>query len=236
MRLGSPARSFEDFSPCGLILITVPDDAIPSVAQGLAGASFSFRRKVVLHSSGALDSGVLAPLRSRGASVGSIHPLQTFGRRVLSLSGVHFAVEGDEPAMRLAQSLVTAWHGKLLRIKASQKPLYHVAATFASPLFTPLMEAAVRLMGRAGVGRKAAAAALRPLLLTTIENFLHTGKQSWTGPFARGDAGTIRKHLRALDRHDANLARYYRAAALAALVLFGRHPDLQRLLQERGEP
>ena len=128
----------------------------------MAGATFSFRRKVVLHTSGALDSAVLAPLRSRGGAVGSLHPLQTFGRHVLSLAGVHFAVEGDEAALRLAQSLVTDWHGKLLRLKPGQKSFYHATTTFASPLFTPLMEAAVRPMGRAGIGPKAAFHALRP--------------------------------------------------------------------------
>src|ERR1041384_3758933 len=134
MRLGTPANSIEDFARCRLILITVPDDAIAGTAAKLAKASFSFRRKVVLHTSGALDSSVLAPLRARGASVGSIHPLQTFGRHVLSLAGVHFAGEGDEAALRMARSLVTTWHGKLLRIRRAQKTLYHVAATFASPL------------------------------------------------------------------------------------------------------
>jgi len=234
VRLGRPTADYQDFSSCGLILITVPDDAISEVASWLTAASFSFRRKVVLHTSGALDSSVLAPLRTRGAAVGSLHPLQTFGRRVLSLAGVHFAVEGDETALRMAQSLVTDWQGKLIRIKPNQKPLYHAAATFASPLFTPLMEAAVRLMGRAGVPPKTAMQALQPLLSTTLQNFVHTGQQSWTGPLARGDEITVRRHLEALAHYNDDLAQYYRASALAALRLFDKHPDLQRILKEAG--
>ncbi len=236
MRLGTPTENYKDFADCPLILITVPDDAIAPVAHQLAGAGFSLARTVVLHSSGAVDSSVLAPLRAQRAAVGSLHPLQTFGRRVLSLAGVHFAIEGDEKALRVAQTLVTAWNGKTLRIRADQKAIYHAAATFASPLFTALLEAAVRLMARAGVGPKAATQALRPLLLTTLENFLYAGKQSWTGPLARGDAATIRQHLAALDRHDPTLARYYRISALTALILFRRHPELQRLLQDHDPP
>lgn len=232
MRLGTPTADYDDFADCRLILIAVPDDAIASVAARLAAASFSFRRKVVVHTSGALDSTALNPVKARGAAVASIHPLQTFGRRVLSLAGVYFAVEGDEKALRLAQSLVTDWQGKLLRIRHDQKAIYHAAATFASPLFTALLQAAVRLMGRAGIGPKAAIRALRPLLLTTLENFVHTGKQSWTGPLARGDAAPVRKHLRALTRFDPNLACYYRASALAALTLLKRNPELQRILNE----
>ncbi|MBI3667802.1 MAG: DUF2520 domain-containing protein [Acidobacteria bacterium] len=232
MHFGEPTDDCGTFSSCSLILIAVPDHAIAAVARRLAGASFSFRRKVVLHTSGALDSTELAPLRARGAAVGSIHPLQTFGRRVLSLAGVHFAVEGDEAALRLAQSLVTDWHGKLLRIKPGRKALFHAGVSFASPFFTPLMEAAVRLMGRAGIPPKTAIQALRPLLSTTLDNYAHTGRQSWTGPLAHGDVATIRRHLEALDRDNPMLARYYRVSALAALALFSRHHKPQQILTE----
>jgi predicted short-subunit dehydrogenase-like oxidoreductase (DUF2520 family) len=232
MRLGEPTDDHEDFRGCDLILITVPDDAVAGVARALAGVSFSFRRKIVLHTSGALSSAELAPLRARRASVGSLHPLQTFGRRMWSLAGVYFAVEGDEAARRMAQTLVTAWRGKLLRIKSDQKALYHAAATFASPLLAPLIEAAALLMSRAGVPPKRAIQALLPLITTTLQNFAHTGKQSWTGPLARGDAATIRRHLEALARADAELARYYRCSARAALILFKRHPELLRILRE----
>ncbi len=236
LRLGTPARSYEDFAGCDLILIAVPDDAIATVADALAGASFSFRRKVALHTSGAHDSLVLTPLRDRRAAIGSIHPLQTFGRHVLSLSGIYFAIEGDETAKRLAHTLITHLEGKVLRIRSDRKACYHAAATFASPLFTPLLEAAVRLMTAAGVPPKTARRALRPLLLTTLDNFVYTGKLSWTGPLARGDAATVRKHLECLARQDPALARYYREAALAALAMFKRHPELENILREADCP
>jgi predicted short-subunit dehydrogenase-like oxidoreductase (DUF2520 family) len=232
IRLGVPTDNYQDFARCDLILIAVPDDAIPEVATRLAGVSFSFHRKTVFHTSGALESAVLAPVRARGAAIASLHPLQTFGRRVLSLAGVYFAIEGDERALRLAQTLVTDWQGKVLRLRPGQKALYHAAATFASPLFTPLLQAAVVLMGKAGVAPKTAIQALRPLLLTTLENFTHTGKQSWTGPLARGDVQTVHRHLEALRRADAGLARYYRSSAQAALELLRKDSDLEKVLAE----
>ncbi len=232
MRRGEPTEDWEDFARCGLILIATPDDAIATVAGELAAASFSFRRKVVLHTSGALTSSELEPLRARGAFVGSLHPLQTFGRPVWSLAGVCFAVEGNAAATRAAQSLVAAWRGKVLRLRPEQKALYHAAATFVSPLLTPLLEAAVRSIGRAGVPRKRAIQVLLPLISTTLSNYVQAGPQTWTGPLARGDAVTVRKHLEALSHQDTALARYYQATALGALALFGRHADLQRLIRE----
>src|SRR3989441_9833220 len=72
-----------------VILIATPDDEIPGVAQQLAriGAE-ELRGKVVLHTSGALDSRALDTAREHGAAVGSMHPLQSFsGVAVPSLEG-----------------------------------------------------------------------------------------------------------------------------------------------------
>src|SRR3984957_5174443 len=62
-----------------VILLTTPDGALGSVANVLAGFDESkLRDKIVLHTSGALDRTVLAPLALRGSSRGSFHPLRTF--------------------------------------------------------------------------------------------------------------------------------------------------------------
>src|SRR5580692_7948591 len=62
-----------------VILITTPDRCVAEVAEELAriGAE-ELRGKIVLHTSGALSSRVLDPVKKCGAAVGSMHPLQTF--------------------------------------------------------------------------------------------------------------------------------------------------------------
>src|SRR5579863_5189020 len=62
-----------------VVLITTPDSAIEGIAKDLAklgGKEWS--GKVVLHTSGALDSSVLQSLADLGAATGSMHPMQTF--------------------------------------------------------------------------------------------------------------------------------------------------------------
>lgn len=61
----------------GVVWFCVPDGAIASAAASLSGAN-DWHGKVALHASGALTSDELAELRSRGASVSSVHPLMTF--------------------------------------------------------------------------------------------------------------------------------------------------------------
>src|SRR6266849_6328366 len=57
-----------------VVLIATPDDEIAVVAQNLARiGEEELRGRVVLHTSGAMDSGVLETLRQRGAKVGSLY-------------------------------------------------------------------------------------------------------------------------------------------------------------------
>ena len=90
----------------GLIWITVPDDAIAAVATELA-AQQEWSGRTVFHSSGALTSDALQPLRAKGARVASVHPGMTFvARSVPSLKGVPFGIEGDAAALRLARRVI----------------------------------------------------------------------------------------------------------------------------------
>src|SRR5271165_1010592 len=102
--------------PEGLIWITVPDDQIAIVAADLAEMQ-DRRERVVFHSSGALTSDELAPLRRRGATVASVHPAMTFVHRAVpSLTDVPFAIEGDLKAVRLAQQVVASLGGTSVKI------------------------------------------------------------------------------------------------------------------------
>lgn len=66
---------------CDVLLLTVRDDVIGSVAGALAEAlsgDDGACDTVILHCSGAMDLSSLEPLSALGFSVGSLHPLQSF--------------------------------------------------------------------------------------------------------------------------------------------------------------
>src|SRR5690348_5706188 len=93
---GTPVgRVSADILSADVILVSTPDSAIAGVAEDLAGVGKkSVEGKIVLHTSGALDSTVLRPLARLGAATGSIHPMQTFtGTKLPNLKGVAFAIE-----------------------------------------------------------------------------------------------------------------------------------------------
>src|SRR5262249_39378836 len=83
-----------------VILICTPDDALAGVAAELAriGAE-ELEGRIVLHTSGALDSRALDPVKRCGAITASMHPLQSFsGVGVPPFDGRVFTIEGAPAA------------------------------------------------------------------------------------------------------------------------------------------
>src|SRR5437762_13054135 len=117
-----------------VILVATPDEEIAVVARELARiGEEELRGRVILHTSGAMDSGALEPLRAHGATVGSMHPLQSFsGVAVPSLEGRVFAIEGQTQALRVARRVARELGGSPVRVAGSKKPLCHAAAALPS--------------------------------------------------------------------------------------------------------
>jgi predicted short-subunit dehydrogenase-like oxidoreductase (DUF2520 family) len=193
-----------------LVFITTPDDAIPSVAaqiQWHAGQS-------VVHCSGADSTATLESLRKLGAQVGVIHPLQTFAsvkQAIDNIPGSTFALEAEEPLLSTLKGMATALDGQWIELKASDKVLYHAAAVVACNYLVTLVKLATDLWQTFNVPPDQAIQALLPLLRGTLNNIATVGiPQCLTGPIARGDTGTISKHLDALQKTAPRLLSTYR--------------------------
>ncbi len=216
--VGAQAASLKDAHfTTSLTWICVPDDAIGDVALQIA-MDRDWKGKTVLHSSGAIDSGVLGPLRRRGAQVGSAHPLMTFvATSEPDLQGVPFALEGDAKALTLATAVVSSIGGKPFRIAPNLKPAYHAFGFFSSPAMVALIVAAQEVGKLAGFTQHHARELMEPIVRQTIKNCFQTNPQSaFSGPIKRGDVATIRKHLQVLQKN-RELLDLYRSLGRIAL-------------------
>jgi predicted short-subunit dehydrogenase-like oxidoreductase (DUF2520 family) len=206
-----------------VILVATPDDAISGVASELARiGGEELRSKIVLHTSGALHSGSLAPLKQCGAAAAGMHPLQTFsGVGVPPLEGKVFAVEGDAAAVRVARQIARALGGSPVRIAGEKKILYHAAAAIAAGQVLAIEEAAAQLLVSLGMGRREAMRALLPLTRQVLDNFERFGPHAaWTGPLSRRDYKIVAAHMRALKDFPEEFVSAYQALnRLAARVL-----------------
>lgn len=227
-----------------VIWICVPDTAIGEVATQIAERSrrlrgeSGLRGQIVVHSSGALPAAVLEPARQAGARIAAVHPVMSFPtRRIVPLKGVMFGVEAREEAVRRELSaLVRRLGGVPFAVKAETKALYHAAGSLASPLLVSTLVAAIETAELAGLEAKTATAWVRALAEATVTNVFARGpERSFSGPFARGDAETIRLHLKALRKHRI-LADVYRSLArnaIEALPVKNRRALENALARER---
>ena len=217
-----------DVASSQVILVTTPDDALAAASSVLAKVcGKTLRGKIVLHTSGANGSDVLRAAKNCGAAVGSMHPMQSFsGVKGPSLKGVHFAIEGDTAAVRVARKIVKSFSGISLRVNSEKKALYHAAGVMAAGHALALMEAATRMLMASGLKRRDALHALLPLTREVLDNFEKLGANSaWTGPLAREDYEVIRAHRKALRELPEEFGAVYDAANRLTALLFAKNPD-----------
>ncbi|HSZ19181.1 MAG TPA: Rossmann-like and DUF2520 domain-containing protein [Candidatus Acidoferrum sp.] len=210
-----------------VVLITTPDSAIEGVAKNLAQLGGSeWSGKVVLHTSGALDSRVLQPLADLGAATGSMHPMQTFSNQnIPDLANCIFGIEGGPAALRMARKMAHQMGGVAVRLSGANKAAYHAAGSFACAYVLALMEAATRLLMTQGFKRRQAMRALLPLTRQTLDNFERVGPlAAWTGPLARGDFSTVERHVKALADFAPEYLEVYKTLSRLKAKVLAAHP------------
>jgi len=157
---------------------------------------------------------ILEPARKQGANTGCFHPLQTFAsvdQAIDNIPGSMFAIEAEEPLASLLKKMATDLEGDWVILKAGDKVLYHAAAVMACNYLVTLVKLATDLWQTFDVPTAQATKALMPLLRGTLSNIENVGLPNClTGPIARGDLGTIKRHLESLSKQAPSLLDIYK--------------------------
>src|ERR1051326_1060024 len=212
-RVGAAKRAHLE---ADLVWFCVPDREIAKAASALAKL---WRGKFAFHSSGALTSDELKPLRRAGVSVASVHPLMTLVRNSSpSLKGVPFAIEGDVAAVKAGREIARKLGAEPFSIPKQNKVAHHAWGAFTSPLLVALFAAAEEVAGLAGLPATEARRKMLPIIRQTIANYAALGpEKALTGPLVRGDVEIVRKHLTALSK-TAEAKSVYRALSDSVLA------------------
>jgi len=199
-----------------LVLLTVPDDALPDLISGLAATDAIPPGRLLVHTSGRYGTSVLDPALRAGALPLALHPVMTFTGTsidVQRLVGCSFGVTAP-PQLRLAaEALVVEMGGEPEWIEEEARPLYHAALAIGANHLVTLVAQSMELLSEAGVetpGRM-----LAPLLGAALDNALRCGDLALTGPVSRGDAGTVAAHVEVVRRHSPQVLASYVAMARA---------------------
>jgi predicted short-subunit dehydrogenase-like oxidoreductase (DUF2520 family) len=204
------------------VVFAVPDDLLAEAAGHWARCAKSapaFRPAVALHTSGFHPAEILAPLRDVGAALASWHPVLAVSRPAPGrFAGATVTVEGDPAAVREAHRLATLVAARPREIPTEAKVRHHAAAVLASGHLVACLAAAARIGGDAS-GSGGELADLVALARSALDGVEASGLAAGlTGPVARGDADTIRAHLRALDPATRDLYRALGREALRAVA------------------
>jgi predicted short-subunit dehydrogenase-like oxidoreductase (DUF2520 family) len=195
-----------------LLVLATPDAAIKEVARVVEPVETT----VVAHLSGSLGLKVLAPHTRRAG----LHPLVSLpnpDRGSKRLVGAWFAVVGDP----LVRQVVDALYGRAFTVRDDQRAAYHAAASIAANHLVALLGQVERIAETADVPVEA----YLDLARDALENVADLGAaDALTGPVARGDEATIRRHVRALPTEER---RAYRAMVAAARRLLEKKQDAE---------
>lgn len=182
-----------------LVLLTVPDDVLPGLVAGLAETR-SFRTgQFVAHASGRHGYGVLDPATRQGTLPLALHPVMTLTGTSLDLArltGCPFGVTAPDQLRPVAEALVVEMGGDPVWVEEGSRTLYHAALAHGANHLVTLVAQTLELLASAGVEHPARLVA--PLMSAALDNALRQGDAALTGPVARGDAGTVAAHVRAI--------------------------------------
>ena len=226
---GVPITSIEDaVRDQDLILLTVPDDFLGQVVNGLAATNAVSPGTFVVHASGRYGIEVLRPLTDQGCLPLALHPVMTFTGTSIDLnrlSACPFGITTVETLRPVAETLVVEIGGEPVWVPEENRGLYHAALTFGANNLMTLVSQTTELLESAGITNPETLVA--PLLSASLDNALRNGDVAITGPVARGDAETVREHLRVLANFDPAVIQAYRAMARLTAIRALAHGTLQ---------
>jgi len=219
-----------------IIIITTPDDEIAGICATLSEAGAISRGDKVVHMSGAGGLDLLESARRAGSLVASVHPIQSFADiegAIENLPGSTFGITAQPEIIDWSEELVRILGGIPFLVAESDKPLYHAAACMASNYFTTLMHTVESIYVSLGLTHEEAVRAFWPLVRGTMKNIERQGTvQALTGPIARGDVGTIQKHLTAFHEKLPQFLRVYQELGVLTVDL---GMEKQTLTPERAK-
>ena len=202
-----------------LVFLAVTDGAIAPLVESLhwrAGV-------MVVHCSGATALSALAPAQAYGVAIGSFHPLLMFSdpeTALRSLPDCAIALEAREPLLATLEVLVRKLGSQSLFVPPEARAAYHAASHYGAAFVCVLLDQGMKILAAGGMKDDVSRRALLALARSTLDAIEKSDPaHAMAGVYARGDAGTARRHVEALDAIKPPVATLYRDLARHSIAL-----------------
>ncbi len=187
---------------CDILFITTPDDIIAEISEIIAASGAQLSGRIVAHMSGSLPAAVMAPLKDICGGLYSLHPMTSVTGEPLDFSKVRHTLEGAGKQEQTMLGLLSRAGIRYTRLSAENKPLYHAASCFCANYTVTLMDMAQKIYHDIGFDDETVRELIIPIMGQVLSNVAQKGTaKALTGPVSRGDTGTIKKHLAALEQY-----------------------------------
>ncbi len=199
LRAGYAVADYEALQEARLILMRVPDSAVPRVVEELRQSELALKDLSFVLCDSWLSTDALQPLRSRGASVATLISVPHSGRN-------WFVAEGQVSAMRQIRRLIEQNQARVIELRPGAKRLYFAAMLLTTTLPIPLFIAAQKALRGSGVSGNHLHALLNEMAQSMLKKFSKGSRATWSGPLTECSEETASAYFEELRRSDPNIA------------------------------
>lgn len=174
-------------------LICVPDNAISKIAKNIC-----YKNSVLIHTSASTNISVL---KKYSKSCGVFYPLQTFkiNSKSVNFNNLPIFIEyTDNQTNNILKNWIKLLNGKLIFADSEKRLLVHIAAIFANNFTNHMIAISHEIAEINNIDFDL----FKPLIIETFNKITKMSPlEIQTGPAIRNDKNTIKKHLKALEKH-----------------------------------
>jgi hypothetical protein len=220
LRAGHAARGPEELNSVSAILFHAPDGQVRQIAALLEGADIDWKDKSIIFCDCEVPVSILDRFRALGAA--------TAEARQFGIAGA-IMVEGKPPALGHALRIASELKLRAIEIEPGTSDVFAATVTLSSAALTPLVNRAAKMLRRCGLRDKAAVDVATALFERSIQEYGHSGKQSWVWHVREPEAEQIQAEIAAVAESFRPL---FRQLVLAGFEDFEKHADVA--VQLRG--
>jgi predicted short-subunit dehydrogenase-like oxidoreductase (DUF2520 family) len=191
LKAGYAIAQYEDLQAARLILLRLPDFAVPRIVNEICESGLLFKDLSFVLCESWLSSDALRPLADRGATVATSVSVPSSRQR-------WFVVEGQLSAVRQVRRFVERNEGSTFELRPGTKPLYFAAQLLVTALPIPLFYDAQQALRASGITGNHLYALLDEMSKEMFRLFVNGARATWGGPLTECSQETATEYLSAL--------------------------------------
>lgn len=202
LHAGYAVGDYEELQAARLVLLRVPDIAVPRIVDELCASDLVFRDMTFVLCESWLGSDSMERLRALGSAVATAMSLP-------SAQQEWFAIEGQTSAVRQTRRFLERNEICALEIRPGSKPLVLAAELFATVLPLPLFHGAQQALRASGVSGNQVSAVLAQMLQKMFTDFSKGARVNWGGPLNECSPERAAAYLKVLETSQPEIANEF---------------------------